>query len=97
MPAPLTRSLEKKQQAPCYPILADERHALSHGAFNLREQLAEAVAQPRVPKLASTNLSISHLSRIANSLLPIEPLIQPHRDPRADQVLSKELSARNHK
>jgi hypothetical protein len=35
------------------PILADERNALSNGASNLREQLAESVAEPRVPKLAS--------------------------------------------
>jgi hypothetical protein len=31
------------------PILADERNALSNGASNLREQLAESVAEPRVP------------------------------------------------
>ena len=41
------------------PILADERDALSHGASNLREQFPESVAEPRVPKLASSNLSIN--------------------------------------
>lgn len=41
------------------PILADERNALSHGASNLREQFAESVAEPRVPKLASTALAIN--------------------------------------
>ncbi len=40
-------------------ILADERNALSHGASNLREQFAESAAEPRVPKLASTTLSIN--------------------------------------
>jgi hypothetical protein len=41
------------------PIPADERNTLSHGASNLREQFAESVAEPRVPKLASTSLSIN--------------------------------------
>ena len=41
------------------PILADERNALSHGASNLREQFAESAAEPRVPKFASTILSIN--------------------------------------
>ena len=41
------------------PILADQRNALSHGASDLRQQFAEFVAKPRVPKLASTNLSIN--------------------------------------
>jgi hypothetical protein len=41
------------------PILANERNALSDGASNLREQFAESVAEPRVPKLASTNLLIN--------------------------------------
>ncbi|MBB4263994.1 hypothetical protein GGD64_008066 [Bradyrhizobium sp. CIR3A] len=60
MSASLTRSLE--EAVGClgiHPILADKRNALSHGASNLREQFAESVAEPRVPKVASTTLSIN--------------------------------------
>jgi hypothetical protein len=53
----LADSVIRKEAVGCLgirPILA-----LSHGASNLREQFAESAAEPRVPKLASTNLSIN--------------------------------------
>jgi hypothetical protein len=75
------------------PILADERNALSNGASNLREQLAESVAEPRVPKLASTiSRSIQHSSSkgrkqpFADRSVNINPI----EHPLANLVLSKE-------
>jgi hypothetical protein len=75
------------------PILADERNALSNGASNLREQFAESVAEPRVPKLASTNLSINPTFILQGSQEPFADRsvnINPIEHPLANQVLSKE-------
>lgn len=79
------------------PILADERNALSHGASNLREQFAESIAEPRVTKLASTNLSIyptfafqgSQTAPFVDRSLNVSPIEHPPSRIRC--------SARNHK
>src|SRR6266480_387433 len=41
------------------PILADQRNTLSHRAPDLRQQFAESVAKPRIPKFASGDFSIN--------------------------------------
>src|SRR5262245_47371642 len=78
------------------PILADERNALSHGASNLREQFAESVAEPRVPKLASTTLSINPTFTFQGpqtAFCRSIPYCQPHRAPPRESGAQKGITS----
>jgi hypothetical protein len=79
--------------------LADQRNALPHGAPDLRQQFAESVAKPRIPKFASGDFSINPASGPGDRLgsAPRSSILQyqAHGAPPsiANQVLSNESQA----